>query len=109
MGATSLATANAMLPAVCTVISTFIERLFKPRYEKTMPFANDGLYVVRCISWPQPSDKSVIDRAPGVSWLPVWVRPAQDMAKLRAHQDDQLRVGAEDRLKRSPPSSVVRC
>jgi Domain of unknown function (DUF4157) len=98
LGATSLATANAMLRAIGTVISTFIETLFKPRYEKTMPFANDGLYVVRCISWPQPSDRSVIDRAPSVSWLPVWVRPAQDMAKLRAHQDDKLRVGAGERL-----------
>jgi uncharacterized protein DUF4157 len=99
IGVVTLAAVGAALRMVGTVLKTFIETLFKPRYEKTLPFDKDGLYVVRCISWPQPSDKSVIDRAPSVAWLPIWVRPARDMAKLRANLDDKIRLGGIDRLK----------
>jgi len=99
IGAVSLAAVGAALRMVGTVIKTFIETLFKPRYEKTMPFKNDGLYVVRCIAWPQPSDKSVIDRSPSVAWLPIWVRPARDMSKLRANLDDKIRLGGVERVK----------
>jgi hypothetical protein len=93
-GATSLVTANAMLRMVGTVIRTFIETLTKPSYEKTMPFGKDGLYVVRCTAWPTPNDKSIIDRSPSVAWMPVWVRPADAMSKLRVHLDSKLKDGA---------------
>jgi hypothetical protein len=99
MGGTSLALANGALRFVGTVIKTFIETLLKPVNEKTMPFKDDGLYVVRCVSWPQPNDKAVIDHAPSVTWLPVWVRPAHDMAQLRVNLDSKLKLGAVDRLK----------
>jgi hypothetical protein len=94
LGATTLVTANAMLRMVGTVIRAFIETLTKPRNEKSMPFAKEGLYIVRCTSWPSPIDNAVIDRAPSVSWMPVWVRPTQDMAALRVNLDSKIREGA---------------
>ena len=99
IGAVSLAAVGGALRIVGTVIRTFIETLLKPRYEKTMPFDSGGLYIVRCISWPRPNSSSVIDRAPSVAWLPIWVRPARDMSKLRANVDDKIRLGGIERLK----------
>jgi hypothetical protein len=99
VGAVTLVTANAMLRMVGTVIRAFIETLTKPHYEKTMPFPKEGLYVVRCTAWPTPVEGAVIDRGPSVSWMPVWVRPTQDMSKLRVNLDSKLRDGAIIQLK----------
>ena len=98
VGAVTLAAANAVLRMVGTVIATFVEALTKPRNEKTMPFGKEGLYVVRCSAVPTPNDDSPIDRAPSVAWLPVWVRPAAEMSKLRVHLDGKVRAGALARL-----------
>jgi len=99
VAALTLTAANSILRFAATAIKTFFETLFKPRYEKTIPFKDPGLYVVRCIAWPKPSDTSVIDRVPTATWMPIWVRPASDMSKLRVDLDTKVREGSVERLK----------
>lgn len=99
VGVTTLVTLNAILRPIGTFVRAGIETLAQPSYGRALPFKKSGLYIVRCIASPIGVEGRVIERAPSVAWMPVWVRPAAEMSKLRVDADVAQMVEEEDRMR----------
>ncbi|WP_170229893.1 eCIS core domain-containing protein [Polyangium fumosum] len=98
IGAATLVSLNAILRPIGTFVRAGIQTLAEPSYAHALPFKKSGLYIVRCIASPMAVEGRVIERAPSVAWMPVWVRPSAEMSKLRVDADVRAMFEEEGRF-----------
>ena len=88
MGAGSLVAMGAIAGFVGEVILSAIEWLTAKRHEKRIALREPGVYILRCIATPVLLDNATLLRPPSAAYLPLWVRPIEEVADAEA--DRQL-------------------
>ncbi len=84
-GITQFLVANRAISAVGDLITTIVERASLERHEESITFTEPGLHIVRVVVEPQLDEDSRYRRAPGIAWMPVYVRDPESMATIQTH------------------------
>lgn len=86
-----------------TLVGSFFETLFEPRYAEQFVFRSEGLYFVRAIAYPHLQDEAEVSRPPSVAYLPLFARDPRLMAETRVQAQlsgQQQTLDRRDELRR---------
>jgi hypothetical protein len=108
---------SSALSVVGSVIKTAFGKFSERPWEYTAAIKEEGVYVVRCTATRRDDESSLIRKLPSTAYLPIWVRPPQDIVTDRVNVDKVMAQVSNDRLnailaklsdKDNPPSDAER-